>query len=139
MAEPGPLRTLPAPMPAVNTETEPFWSAAADGRLLLKRCLSCAAVVWYPRGMCPHCGSPRTEWFEGSGRGTVYSFTVNHKGEGAYRGQVYVLAYVELEEGPRMLTNVVEIDPGEVEIGMAVRAVFAPTDGGTALVRFAPA
>lgn len=139
MTESRTSRTLPAPAPAVNAETEPFWSAAAEGRLLLKRCLSCEAVVWYPRALCPECGSQRTGWFEGSGRGTVYSFTVNHKGEGAYRGDAYVLAYVELEEGPRVLTNVVRIDPGEVRIGMAVRAVFAPTDKGTALVRFAPA
>lgn len=136
MTEP---RTLPAPAPQVNPETEPFWSAAAQGRLLLKRCPACSAVVWYPRSMCPECGGGGTDWFEASGRGTVYSSTVNHKGEGGYRGGPYVLAYVELEEGPRVLTNVVGIDPGEVTIGMPVRAVFAPTDQGTALVRFEPA
>jgi uncharacterized OB-fold protein len=132
-------RTLPTPAPAVSVETEPFWSAAAEGRLLLKRCLGCQAVVWYPRALCPVCGSHNTEWFEGSGRGTVYSFTVNHKGDGAYRGEPYVLAYVELDEGPRVLTNVVRIDPGEVTIGMPVRAVFDATEKGTALVRFVPA
>jgi uncharacterized OB-fold protein len=135
VAEP---RTLPAPAPAVTPETEPYWTAAAQGRLLLTRCPSCQAVVWYPRAMCPECGNRGTDWFEASGRGTVYTFTVVHKGDGAYRGDPYVLAYVELDEGPRVLTNVVDVDPGEVRIGMAVRAVFHPTDKGSALVRFAP-
>jgi Predicted nucleic-acid-binding protein containing a Zn-ribbon len=131
-------RTLPAPAPTLTPETEPFWTAAAEGRLLLKRCLACAAVIWYPRSHCPLCGSRETEWFTGSGHGTVYSFTVNHKGEGAYRGAPYVLAYVELVEGPRVLTNIVDVDPAAVTVGMAVQAVFAPTGEGTALVRFAP-
>lgn len=136
MTEP---RTLPAPAPVVSPETEPFWSAAADGRLLLTRCPSCQAIVWYPRALCPECGNPGTEWVEGSGGGAVYSFTINHKGEGAYKGAPYVLAYVELDEGPRMLTNIVQIAPDDVRIGMRVRAVFEPADDRTALVRFAPA
>ncbi|MGC1756056.1 MAG: Zn-ribbon domain-containing OB-fold protein, partial [Trebonia sp.] len=102
---------LPAPAPGVNPETRQFWDATAQGRLLLKRCLDCGSVIWYPRALCPECASLRTEWFEASGRGHVYSYTVNHRGEGAYAGAVpYVLAYVELNEVPRVMTNLVEAD-----------------------------
>lgn len=131
---------LPAPAPAVTPETEPFWSAAAEGRLLLRRCTRCRKVVWYPRALCPHCGSLDTEWFEGSGRGTVYTFTIIRKGGGPYRGAgPYVLAYVDLDEGPRVLTNIVGVDPSHVVIGMALKAVFEPTDERSALLRFEPA
>ncbi|BBZ15474.1 Zn-ribbon domain-containing OB-fold protein [Mycobacterium branderi] len=129
---------LPAPAPLVNPETEPFWRAADAGQLLLKRCSSCDATIWYPRDLCPECGSFNTEWFEGSGRGTVYSFTVNHKGDGVYRGEPYVLAYVELQEGPRVMTNIVGVDPADVRIGMPVKSVFAKTGEGSALLRFEP-
>ena len=91
---------LPAPAPAVNPETKEFWDATAEGRLLLKRCLDCGSVIWYPRAFCPECASMRTEWFPASGRGRVYSYTVNHRTEGAYKDAApLVLAYVELEEG----------------------------------------
>jgi uncharacterized OB-fold protein len=107
---------------------------------MLQRCSECQAVVWYPRSLCPRCGSVQLEWFEASGRGSVYTYTVNHRGEGPYReAGPYVLAYVELEEGPRLLTNIVDCDPGELRVGMPVQAVFHDTGEGTALVRFLPA
>ena len=62
---------LPAPAPPVNPETKPFWDATSEGRLLLKRCLDCGSVIWYPRAICPDCASLRTEWFPASGRGHV--------------------------------------------------------------------
>lgn len=130
---------LPAPAPSVNPETQPFWDATAEGRLLLKRCNACRSTIWYPRAMCPECGSTDTEWFEGSGRGTVYSCTVNYKGDGAYRAAPYVLAYVELEEGPRIMTNIVGTDPTQVSIGQPVKVVFEPTGEGPSLPRFEPA
>jgi uncharacterized OB-fold protein len=127
---------LPAPAPSLTPETEPFWHAAAEGKLLLRRCEDCKATMWYPRTRCPECGSSHTDWFEASGRGTVYSFTVNHKGDGPYRSAPFVLAYVELDEGPRVLTNIVDIDSSELAIDMRVRAVFEPTGQESALVRF---
>lgn len=127
---------LPAPAPTVNPDTEPFWSAAAEHRLVLPRCRDCATVIWYPRSLCPHCWSTDVEWFEAAGTGTIYSYSVNRKGFGAYRDAApYVLAYVELAEGPRVLTNVVG-DHEALHIGAAVRAVFHDTESGTALVRF---
>ena len=131
------MTRLPAPAPVVNPETKPFWDATTEGRLLLTRCTDCRAVIWYPRTICPECWSADTEWFQASGRGTVYSYTVNHKGEGPYRDAgPYVLAYVELDEGPRVMTNVITDDLAAVEVGSAVEVVFSPTDGEAALPRF---
>jgi hypothetical protein len=122
----------------ITPETEPFWLATAAGRLILPRCEACGTLVWYPKGVCGSCGSTSIEWIEASGRGTVYSYTVAQRGFGAYRQAVpYVLAVVELEEGPRVITNVVGRDPSSIRIGDLVTAVFEPTGEGPALVRFA--
>ncbi len=99
-------------------------------------------MIWFPRPFCPECASTRVDWFQASGRGTVYSYTVNRRG-GAdlpeYRNAgVYVLAYVELEEGPRLMTNIVDCDPDSVRIGQPVEVVFHDTGQGTALPRFRP-
>jgi uncharacterized protein len=131
---------LPAPAPRVNPEAERYWEATAEGRLLLQRCSACDAVVWYPRGFCPQCSGSELAWFEASGRGTVYSFTINRRGLGEYaEAAPYVIAYVELEEGPRVLTNIVDADLERLAVGDAVEAVFHATDEGPALVRFRPA
>ena len=134
---------LPAPAPVVLPEVKSFWDATAEGRLLLPRCEDCQTVIWYPRPFCPACGSLRVTWFEASGRGTVYSYTVNRRGTAdlpEYRqAGTYVLAYVELEEGPRVMTNIVDCDPESVRIGQPVSIVFHETSQGTALPRFRPA
>ena len=136
---------LPAPATPVLPEAKPFWDATARGELLLPRCAECGVVIWYPKAICGACGSLRIDWFRASGRGTVYSYTVRHRGQPrrdtpAYKDAgVYVVAYVELEEGPRLLTNIVECDPESVRIGQPVEAVFHDTGQGTALVRFRPA
>jgi len=135
-----PARSLPAPAPAVNPETTEFWAATAEGRLLLKRCLDCGSLIWYPRAICPECSSLDTEWVAASGRGRVYSYTVNHRGEGAYADAVpYVLAYVELDEGPRIMTNIVGADNGDLAVGLPVEVEFHDTGEGSALPRFRPA
>lgn len=133
---------LPAPAPFINPEVKAFWGATAEGRLLLPRCDDCGAVFWYPRPYCPECASLRVSWIEASGRGSIYSFTVNRRGQAdlaeyAAAG-VYVLAYVELEEGPRVMTNVVDCDPEQVRIGQPVEVVFHDTGQGSALPRFRP-
>jgi uncharacterized OB-fold protein len=130
---------LPAPAPPVTSETTPFWDATAEGRLVIPRCDACAAFIWYPRLRCPACGSTDVSWVKASGRGTVYSHTTTMKGQGAYRGAgPYVLAYVELDEGPRMMTNIVGCDPDDVSVGQAVEVVFDATGEGPALPRFRP-
>jgi uncharacterized protein len=131
--------SLPAPTPQINPETKPYWDAAKEGKFILKRCSDCNIVIWYPRGICPECWSSNTEWFDASGQGTVYTFTINHKGEGAYaKRDPFVLGYVTLAEGPTIMTNILADDLSKIEIGSPVEVVFSPTDDGeTALPRFA--
>jgi uncharacterized OB-fold protein len=132
--------SLPSPAPEVTSETAEFWSATAEGTLLLPRCERCDAVIWYPRAFCPACGSLEVTWFAASGRGTVYTFTVIRRPVEPYTSSApFVVAYVELEEGPRVLTNVVDCEIDEVEVGMSVEVVFHDTGEGTALYRFRPA
>jgi uncharacterized OB-fold protein len=107
-----------------SVEAAPFWDAAALGRLRLQRCETCATVVWYPRGVCPGCGGASLAWFEATGRGTIYSFSVIRRGSPFGAVDPYVLAYIELDDGPRMLTNVINCDPTAVTVGAAVHAVF---------------
>jgi uncharacterized OB-fold protein len=133
------VTTLPTPKPMPSPETAEFWAATAEGRLLLKRCNACGVVIWYPRAICPDCHAGDTSWFEASGQGEVYSFTVSRRGEGPYREAApYVLAYVQLDEGPRMMTNIVDCDVDTVAIGQRVTVTWHDTGEGNALPRFRP-
>ena len=125
-------RTIPGP--PVNPETKPFWDAAADGRLVIKQCTACGQSHHYPRTICPFCGSDATEWRPASGRGKVYTYSVMRRVP-----EPYVIAYVTLEEGPTMMTNIVDCDLDSVRIGQAVRVVFKPSEGGPPVPMFAPA
>jgi uncharacterized OB-fold protein len=130
---------LPAPAPDTNPETEPFWSATAEGRLLLAVCDDCGTVIWYPRLFCPACASQSVSWTEASGDGTVFTFTVVHRSMGRFHDSApYVVAYVELAEGPRVMTNIIDCEPDAVYIGQPVHVVFCDTGEGSALYRFAP-
>ena len=122
------------PAPTVTPETQPFWEAAAAGRLLVKRCTACGESHHYPRPLCPFCGSDKTEWRPASGRGSVYSYSVMRRAP-----VPYALAYVTLEEGVTMMTNIVDCDLDAIRIGQAVRVVFKPTEGGPPVPMFAPA
>jgi len=131
---------LPVAIPDSTPETRPFWDGLAAGQLRLQRCRDCDSVIWYPRGLCPQCGSVGLAWFTASGRGTIYSFTVLRRALGPFGQAVpYVVAYVELAEGPRVLTNIVHCEPGLVRIGQPVECVFDRDEAGRALLRFRPA
>lgn len=130
---------LPTPAPYVSPETRAFWSAAKEGRLVLPFCTACDTALWYPKVFCSACGSLAVEWRAASGMATVYSFSQVHRGEGAYRDvDSFVLALVDLDEGPRVLTNIVDVDPQMIEIGQRVEAVFHSASDDAALLRFAP-
>lgn len=129
--------TLPTPAPPVTPETKPFWDATAEGRLVLPKCRPCRTVFWYPRAICPNCHAIDVEWIDAAGRGTIYSFTVIRRG-GYASGGDYVLAYVELVEGPKIMTNIVECVPGDLACGQPVEVVFHDTGHGSALPRFKP-
>lgn len=131
------MSDLPTPEPAVNVETQPFWSAATEGRLVLARCDRCESVIWYPRQFCPRCHTTDVSWFDASGRGHVYSFTIVRQAPPPWRDSLpYVIAYVELDEGPRVLTNIVDVDVREVVVGAEVRVVFDRSAEGVGVPRF---
>ena len=122
-------RKLPAPQP--NPETQPYWDAAAAGRLVVRKCASCGKLHHYPRAVCPFCFADATEWQAASGRGKIYSYSIMRRAE-----VPYAIAYVTLEEGVTMLTNLVDCDFASLRIGQAVRVVFKPTEGGPPLPMF---
>ena len=129
----GSERTIPAPEP--NPETKPFWDAAAEGKLLIKRCRACGEAHYYPRTLCPHCFSAETAWQEAKGEGTIYSYSVVRRGAPV----PYAIAYVTLAEGVTMMTNIVDCDLDTVRIGQRVRVVFKPSEGGPPVPMFTPA
>lgn len=122
------------PFAAAYPETREFWAAAAEGRLLLKTCEDCGRAHWYPRIVCPLCGSGRVGWRPASGRGTLHAFSAPARAE-----PPYVLAYVTLEEGPMLMTNVVDARPEDLRIGQAVSVRFRAAPEGRMLPFFAPA
>jgi uncharacterized protein len=115
-------RTPACPIP--TEDTKPFWAAAKLGKFLVKRCLDCKKVHWYPRAICPFCYSDNTEWQPGSGKGVIYSFSTMKRAP-----QPFVLAFVTLEEGPTMLTNIIDCDTDAIAIGQAVQLEFRASDG----------
>lgn len=130
---------LPAPAPEIAPETAAFWAATLNGKLLLQRCKDCEKACYYPRYLCPHCHSTELVDFQASGRGTIYSYTVTTRGILEYANAgAYVLAMIELDEGPKIVSNIVDYDPAELAIGQRVEVVFSDTGGGGALPRFRP-
>jgi uncharacterized protein len=113
-------------LPSPDAETQPWWDAANDERLLIKRCNSCTKPHFYPRPFCPHCWSEDVEWVEASGRATLYTFSIVRRNDLPPFGErvPYVAAAVDLEEGPRMLTNIVDCDEADLAIGMALEVAF---------------
>ena len=133
------------PLPYASWETRGWWEGAGRGEIVLQRCTSCGLVQHKPRAVCVKCLTDTIEHFVASGQGTIHTFTVTHQNMvPPFSGQLpYVLAYVELDEGPRVLTNVVGVDPATLTIGQAVVADFAspPRDDDEAIAvpRFRPA
>lgn len=119
--------------PETNPETKPFWDACAAGKLVLPRCKDTGRFIWYPRGISPFTLGP-VEWVEVSGKGKIYSLSVMKRGEAPY-----AMAYVTLDEGTTMMTNIVDCDFDSLEIGQAVTVRFVPTEGGPPMPFFAPA
>ena len=119
--------------PEVNIETKVYWDAAKKGKLLVKACRSCLRMHYYPRAHCPHCLSDDTDWTEVSGKGTIYTYSVMRRAD-----KPYVIAYVTLDEGVTMLTNIVECNADTIDVGHAVEVVFRETEGGLFLPVFRP-
>jgi hypothetical protein len=113
-----------APQPITTELTEPFYAAAAEGRLLIQRCGATGRAQWYPRTHSVHDIRADVEWIEASGRGEIYTFSVVRRAPFDDVEAPYVFAIVELEEGVRMATNIVGVDPADVRIGMPVTVTF---------------
>ena len=129
------------PLPRIDEESRGFWEALARHELYFQRCRDCGTKRLYPRALCPSCLSSATEWVRASGRGAIYSFTVTHQNQApGFREELpYVLAIVELEEGVRLMTNVVGCAPETVRIGMPVAVVFDDVTPEVTLPKFRPA
>ena len=127
------------PVPVPTPESRPFWDAAKRHVLELPRCRACGALHYYPRGACPRCLSGDLAWERMSGRGTLHTFTIVHRGQKGFPVPTpYVLAIVALAEGPRMMTTLVDVDPLAVRIGMPVEVVFRDVSDTIALPLFRP-
>lgn len=126
------------PLPSLDEANRPFWTAAREGRLALQHCGECGKVRYPINHVCPSCLSERFEWKPVSGRGTVHASIVFHQVYNqAFAGDVpYNVSLIQLEEGPRMLSNVVGIPPAEVKVGDKVQVVFDPVTPDISIPRF---
>jgi uncharacterized OB-fold protein len=118
--------------PDTNPETRPFFDGAAQGKLVIPRCKDTGKYIWYPRGISPFTFGP-VEWVEVSGKGKIYTFSVMERAS-----PPYAIAYVELDEGPKMMTNIVDCDFGSIKIGQRVQVKFVPTEDGPPMPMFVP-
>jgi uncharacterized protein len=125
--------------PSMTADSQFFWDGVKDGRLLIQRCTACGALRHPPRPMCPHCQSLTWDTLESSGKGTVYSFVMPRHPEFPFFDDDYIVALIELEEGTRLVSNVVDVAPEDTRIGMAVVVRFDEFDGGVVLPVFTPA
>lgn len=120
--------------PVLNPGDENYFNAAGEGRLLLKSCRACGEIHHYPRSLCPFCWSADLEWMDSAGTGQIYTYSVTRRGAGA----PYCIAYVTLDEGPVVLTNIVGVDLDTVRIGQRVKVLFRTSEGGMSVPMFTP-
>ena len=126
------MQTVHLPQPEPNADSRPYWAAAREGRLLIRACKSCGAKHFMPRHLCPQCWSDQLEWVESSGSGTVHSYSIVHRAplpEFAANAP-YVIAMIDLDEGPRMFANVIGQGALKVAIGDRVTVTFEDRGDG---------
>lgn len=126
------------PLPEPTDDSKPFWDGLKERRLMLQRCADCGAVRHYPRPMCGECHSMEVDWVEASGRGTLYSWTeTHHPFHVGFRGETpYILATVELEEGVRIQSQLLDASLGDLSLGAVVETVFGQADAEFVLPYF---
>lgn len=131
----------PLPRPLSPALTRPFWEAAKRQELVMPRCKRCDHLFWYPREECPQCLSNDLEWVKVSGRGRLHTFTViRQPANPAFGDDVpYVYAVVQLDEGPRMVSNVVDCEVDQLRVDMPLMATFDAVTPEWTLVKFKPA
>ncbi len=128
------------PLPEPSALTEPFWQGLRRREVRIQRCGECRRYVFYPRALCPHCLSDRLEWVRASGKGRVYSYTVVRRAmHPAFQAEVpYVFAIIELEEGVRLPSNVINCRPEDLRVDMPVKAVYHDVTSEITLLKFEP-
>jgi len=133
--------TKPLPRPVNEELTRPFWDAVKNHRLVMPRCKHCANLFFYPREQCPNCYSSDTEWVNVSGKGRLYAYTVVYQPSNPVfqPDTPYIYAIVQLDEGPRIPTNLVDCDIADAQIDMAVEVAFEDVSDDATLVKFKPA
>lgn len=128
---------LEKPLPMPTEDSLAYWEGTRNGELRAQRCDDCQSLRWPPATHCPRCLSPRHTWAKLSGRGKVYSWIVVHKSQHpAFWGDPFNVAIVELEEGPRLHTNLIDIDPAEIRIGLPVEVAFEKQNDEITLPKF---
>jgi uncharacterized protein len=141
-AKPRPANPRPAkPVPEPTPDTQPFWDGCARAELLLQRCNDCGKPYFYPRPICPACGSTDVGWFRASGQATLYSYVINHRPARGFEDDgPYAIAVVQLAEGPRMMASIVGVPntPEDLILDMALQVTFEPR-GEISLPVFTPA
>jgi len=132
---------MPLPQPLANADSLPYWNAARERRLLIRRCKACGERHFMPRHLCPYCWSDQLEWVESKGTGRIHSYSIVHRAPTATFAAAtpYVIALVDLDEGVQMFANVVGHDALEVAIDDRVRVTFEERDDGAMLPQFSRA
>lgn len=128
------------PLPVIQPWSRAFWEGTQNNRLLIQECKECGVRIFYPRKSCPECWSSNLTWSEASGKGRIYAYTVTMGGvEQVFAEDLpYVLAYVDLDEGVRMMTRIVGCNPDALKIGMGVEVVFEKVAEELSLPFFRP-
>ena len=129
------------PLPYPTVESEPFWEGCKRHELLLPQCRQCAGYWFPPAATCPHCWSTEWDWRKASGRGRIYSFGVYHRvyHPGFENDLPYVFAVIQLEEGPRLVSNVINESPEKLQCDTPVEVVFEDVTEDVTLYKFTPA
>ncbi len=136
-----PEYTKPLPRPVNEELTRPFWDAVKNHRLVMPHCKHCANLFFYPREQCPNCYSSDTEWVIVSGKGRLYAFTVVYQPSNPVfqPDTPDIYAIVQLDEGPRIPTNLVDCELADAQIDMPVEVAFEDVSDDATLVKFRPA
>jgi uncharacterized OB-fold protein len=121
------------PSPSMSVENKDFWAAANEGKLMVPRCKDTGKFFWYPRNISPYTLSTNVEWVAASGKGTIYTYSIMRRAD-----PNYAIAYVTLEEGVTMMTNIVDCDFDSLSIGQPVRLAFYDTENGQKVPVFKP-
>jgi uncharacterized OB-fold protein len=135
--------TYRKPVPMITPENERYWQGCKQHELWMRHCNACAKPYFYPRDVCPMCGSRDVDWKQMSGRGTLYTYAIVHRPPtpGFADDVPFITAIVQLDEGPRMMTNLtgIEPDPATITVGMPVQVTFEDLTEEISLPKFRPA